>query len=164
MCRWIIFTHSADVSALIWLWRGADVSSALRHLAFTPPSHLSFRLGGTADRGERTGRALKYIAAGCGHMSPMSTGKLSAYNHHNAPDKNSCSLSLAPGYKYWQQNLDSPCKKHKLTGELYWSLRAVSGQCPSGWRVFYLFHEFPFILSRAEPSRARGWPGPGLST
>lgn len=25
----------------------------------------------------------------------------------------------------------------------------MSGQCPSGWRVFYLFHEFPFILSRA---------------
>ena len=56
------------------------MSSALRHLAFTPPSHLSFRLEGrTADRGERTGRALKYIAAGCGHMSPMSTGKLSAF-------------------------------------------------------------------------------------
>ena len=39
-----------------------------------------------------------------------------------------------------------------------WSidLSRVSVPLPrSGWRVFYLFHEFPFILSRTEPSRAQ---------
>ena len=129
------------------------MSSALRHLALAPPSHLSFRLEGTADRGERTGRALKYIAAGCGHMSPMSTGKLSAYNHHNAPDKNSCSLSLAPGYKYWQQNLDSPCKKHKL------SCIDLSGLCRvsvplggGGFICFMNFRLFSHERGQAEPS------------
>ena len=119
--RGIIFTRSGRcISSDLTLAEGRCVLSALSPgSALAPPSHPSFRLGGTADEGERetTGRALKYIAAGCGHMSLVSTGKRS-------PEltiitilrtKTAARSSLAPGYKYWQQNsVYSSCKKHKL--------------------------------------------------
>ena len=120
----------------------------------TLPSLIQAR-GNSWWRRETTGRALKYIAAGCGHMSLVSTGKLSSELTIITilRTKTAARSSLAPGYKYWQQNIVHLV----LVKNTNWSidLSRVSVRLPhSGWRVFYLFHEFPFILSRTEPSRA----------
>ena len=135
------------------------MSSVLCHLA--PPSlYPSFRLEGTADSQGERGRALKYIAAMCGHMNPVSVNRLgtktAAPRSSLAPDIGNIIL------------LSLPCKKHKLARVLI-SLRAVSGQWPSllslggGVLSIWVFHEFPFILSRAQPSRAGVTRSPGLT-
>ena len=131
------------------------MSSVLCHLA-QPWLHPPIPHSGSGEQlmeaRETTGRALKYIAAGCGHMSLVSTGKPRAHNHHNTADKNSCPLIPRPRIQILATKL---CVV--LVKNTNWSidLSRVSVPLPhSGWRVFYLFHEFPFILSRTEPSRA----------
>ena len=150
MCREGLFLPSGRcISSDLTLAEGRCVLSALSPgSALAPPSHPSFRLGGTADGGERetTGRALKYIAAGCGHISLVSTGKLRAQSSQS---------SQYCGQKQLPAHLSPPDTNIGNKTSIDLSRVSVPLPHPSGWRVFYLFHEFPFILSRTEPSRAQ---------
>ena len=150
MCREGLFLPSGRcISSDLTLAEGRCVLSALSPgSALAPPSHPSFRLGGTADGGERetTGRALKYIAAGCGHISLVSTGKLRlrAHNHHNTADKNSCPLISRP-------RIQILATKQVLisVGSVSLSLIPLGGGC---FIYFMNFRLFSHAQSQAELS------------
>ena len=154
--RGIIFTRSGRcISSDLTLAEGRCVLSALSPgSALAPPSHPSFRLGGTADGGERDNwPGFKiYCSRVWTHEPGVNRQAQSSQSSQYCGHKNSCPLIPRPRIQILATKL---CVV--LVKNTNWSidLSRVSVPLPhSGWRVFYLFHEFPFILSRTEPSRA----------
>ena len=99
--RGIIFTRSGRcISSDLTLAEGRCVLSALSPgSALAPPSHPSFRLGGTADEGERDNwPGFKIYCSGVWTHEPdvNRQAQLRAHNHHNTADKNSCPLIPRP--------------------------------------------------------------------
>ena len=166
--RGIIFTHSSGrcISSDLTLAEGRCVLSALSPgSALAPPSHPSFRL-----QGEQLMEARDNWPGFKIYCSRVWTHQPGVNRQAQSSEltiitilrtKTAARSSLAPGYKYWQQNsVYSPCKKHKLE---YWS---QSGQCPSPslWVAGVLSISWISVYSlthRAKPGSA-DWPGPGL--
>ena len=152
MCREGLFLPSGRcISSDLTLAEGRCVLSALSPgSALAPPSHPSFRLQGEQlmeARDNWPGFKI-YCSRVWTHQPGVNRpAQSSAHNHHNTADKNSCPLISRPP----DTNIGNKTLCIVLVKNTNWSidLSRVSVPLPrSGWRVFYLFHEFPFILSR----------------